>query len=187
MHRRVDHVYVDNTNNEIRVLFTPTIPHCSMATLIGLSIRVRLLRALPRRFKVEVGIYPGTHASRDAGKHMEPRLLPPAPGLAIAARICYSGALSRLYCRVESQSQACPCPRTAWHGAFLPFAVNKQLSDKERVAAALENTHLLEVRTLPRRRIPSLVRPRPLFLHRRDDDDDDESDGVDNDRHLAGI
>ena len=30
----------------------PTIPHCSMATLIGLSIRVKLLRSLPPRFKV---------------------------------------------------------------------------------------------------------------------------------------
>ena len=36
----------------VRILFTPTIPHCSMATLIGLSIRVKLLRALPSRFKV---------------------------------------------------------------------------------------------------------------------------------------
>ena len=26
-----------------------------------------------------------------------------------------------------------------------PFAVNKQLGDKERVAAALENSHLLEL------------------------------------------
>lgn len=32
--------------------FTPTIPHCSMATLIGLSIKVKLLRSLPQRFKV---------------------------------------------------------------------------------------------------------------------------------------
>lgn len=43
---------VDNKNNYIRVYFTPTIPHCSMATLIGLCLRVKLLRSLPRRFKV---------------------------------------------------------------------------------------------------------------------------------------
>lgn len=72
-----------------QVLFTPTIPHCSMATLIGLAIRVRLLRSLPPRFKVQVEIAPGTH-----------------------------------------QSEA---------------AVNKQLGDKERVAAALENQNLLDV------------------------------------------
>lgn len=60
-----------------------------MATLIGLSIRVKLLRSLPPRFKVDVSITPGTHNSE--------------------------------------------------------AAVNKQLADKERVAAALENSHLLEV------------------------------------------
>ena len=74
--------------NRVRVEFTPTVPHCSMATLIGLSIRVKLLRTLPRRFKVDVVIAPGTHASERA--------------------------------------------------------VNKQLNDKERVAAALENGNLLE-------------------------------------------
>ncbi|KAG8443856.1 hypothetical protein GDO86_009155 [Hymenochirus boettgeri] len=73
----------------VSVEFTPTIPHCSMATLIGLSIKVKLLRSLPERFKVDVHITPGTHASE--------------------------------------------------------HAVNKQLADKERVAAALENSHLLEV------------------------------------------
>lgn len=36
----------------VDIFFTPTIPHCSMATLIGLCIRVKLLRALPPRFKV---------------------------------------------------------------------------------------------------------------------------------------
>ncbi|XP_023232785.1 mitotic spindle-associated MMXD complex subunit MIP18-like [Centruroides sculpturatus] len=82
-------VKVDNANNSVAVEFTPTIPHCSMATLIGLAIRVKLLRALPERFKVDVYISPGTHASEDA--------------------------------------------------------VNKQLADKERVAAALENSYLLEV------------------------------------------
>lgn len=80
---------MDNEKSTVKVLFTPTIPHCSMATLIGLSIRVKLLRALPPRFKVSVEINPGTHASENA--------------------------------------------------------VNKQLADKERVAAALENSHLIEV------------------------------------------
>jgi len=82
-------VTVDNANNYVRVYFTPTIPHCSMATLIGLCIRVKLLRSLPERFKVDIAVTPGTHQSEDA--------------------------------------------------------VNKQLNDKERVAAALENSHLLDV------------------------------------------
>lgn len=82
-------IKVDNKNNEVFVNFTPTIPHCSMATLIGLSIRVKLLRSLPARFKVTVEITPGTHNSENA--------------------------------------------------------VNKQLADKERVAAALENSNLINV------------------------------------------
>ncbi|XP_069624489.1 cytosolic iron-sulfur assembly component 2B [Ranitomeya imitator] len=82
-------VKADDAGSAVSVEFTPTIPHCSMATLIGLSIKVKLLRSLPERFKVDVHITPGTHASE--------------------------------------------------------HAVNKQLADKERVAAALENSHLLEV------------------------------------------
>lgn len=82
-------IRVDNERNEVLISFTPTIPHCSMATLIGLSIRVKLLRSLPARFKVTVEITPGTHSSE--------------------------------------------------------LAVNKQLADKERIAAALENSHLIEV------------------------------------------
>ncbi|KAL0088304.1 hypothetical protein J3Q64DRAFT_1725017 [Phycomyces blakesleeanus] len=83
------HIHVDDNRNSVQVEFTPTIPHCSMATLIGLCIRVRLLRSLPERFKVDIRVRQGTHQSETA--------------------------------------------------------VNKQLNDKERVAAALENGHLLEV------------------------------------------
>ena len=85
----VGKVEVDDDLNRVSVNFTPTIPHCSMATLIGLAIRVKLLRSLPPRFKVDVVITPGSH---------------------------------------ESEA-----------------AVNKQLADKERVAAALENPNLIEV------------------------------------------
>ena len=35
-----------------RVQFTPTVQHCSMATLIGLCLRVKLMQSLPARFKV---------------------------------------------------------------------------------------------------------------------------------------
>ncbi|PNH02849.1 hypothetical protein TSOC_011130, partial [Tetrabaena socialis] len=69
------------------IRFTPTVAHCSMATLIGLSLRVKLMRSLPPRFKVDVQLSPGSHSSE--------------------------------------------------------AAVNKQLADKERVAAALENPNLL--------------------------------------------
>ncbi|KAJ2917210.1 hypothetical protein MD484_g3216, partial [Candolleomyces efflorescens] len=74
--------------NHVKVEFTPTVPHCGMSTLIGLSIRVRLLRSLPSRYKVDIYVKPGSHQSE--------------------------------------------------------HSVNKQLNDKERVAAALENPPLVD-------------------------------------------
>ncbi|XP_008800062.1 protein AE7 [Phoenix dactylifera] len=84
-----DSVEVNDRHSYVRVTFTPTVEHCSMATVIGLCLRVKLLRSLPSRYKVDVRIAPGTHATE--------------------------------------------------------AAVNKQLNDKERVAAALENPNLLEM------------------------------------------
>ena len=48
----LDLITVDDENSVLDVRFTPTIPHCSMATLIGLCIRVKLIRSLPPRLKV---------------------------------------------------------------------------------------------------------------------------------------
>ncbi|MCJ1360194.1 MAG: hypothetical protein MMC33_010197 [Icmadophila ericetorum] len=71
---------------QVIVEITPTITHCSLATVIGLCTRVRLEQALPPRFRVDVRIKEGTHSTGDQ--------------------------------------------------------VNKQLADKERVAAAMENAQL---------------------------------------------
>lgn len=74
----------------IYIRFTPTIPHCSMATLIGLCIKVKLIRSLkPNYWNIDVRIKEGTHVSE--------------------------------------------------------IAINRQLNDKERVKASLENDHLLNV------------------------------------------
>lgn len=80
----VGRVWVED--RRIYVRFTPTVPTCSVATLIGLSIKAKLQRSLPRRYKIDVDITPGSHNQEDQ--------------------------------------------------------VNKQLGDKERVAAALENPSL---------------------------------------------
>lgn len=76
---------IDIQNNLVNVEFTPTVPHCGMSTLIGtqtssysyprpnvrmflgLSIRVRLMRCLPPRFKVDIRVKPGSHQSELAG------------------------------------------------------------------------------------------------------------------------
>jgi len=73
----------------VTVLITPTITHCSLATVIGLGVRVRLEQSLPSRFRIDVRIKTGTHSTAEA--------------------------------------------------------VNKQLGDKERVAAAMENGTLAGV------------------------------------------
>eukprot|EP00920_Eleutheroschizon_duboscqi_P003352 GHVT01007846.1.p1 GENE.GHVT01007846.1~~GHVT01007846.1.p1 ORF type:complete len:240 (-),score=25.06 GHVT01007846.1:100-819(-) len=43
----------------VQVLYTPTIPHCSQATLIGLMIRVKLYRCIASKYKVVVNIAKG--------------------------------------------------------------------------------------------------------------------------------
>jgi len=74
---------------EVKVEFVPTVPHCSLATLIGLCLRTKLDRELPQgQFKVDIAVREGSHST--------------------AAE------------------------------------VTKQINDKERVAAALENPNLKE-------------------------------------------
>ncbi len=58
----LERVYMRN-ENLVEIYFTPTIPHCSMAQMIGLMLRVKLLRFLPQRIKSRVMITPGTHVS----------------------------------------------------------------------------------------------------------------------------
>jgi len=76
-------IQVDDRNNTIRIQFTPTIPHCSMATLIGLCIRVKLIRSLPMRFKVDVQITPGTHQSEKASEYSAAKALPNSMAIVI--------------------------------------------------------------------------------------------------------
>lgn len=52
--------------NQIKVYFTPTIPNCSMSTLIGLVIKVKLLNTVSSKYKIDVYIEPGKHYTEDA-------------------------------------------------------------------------------------------------------------------------
>lgn len=49
---------MEDADRHVRVEFTPTVQHCSMATLIGLCVRVKLLRCLPPRFKARPAANP---------------------------------------------------------------------------------------------------------------------------------
>jgi metal-sulfur cluster biosynthetic enzyme len=84
-----DSIFVDDSKSYVKITFTPTVQHCSMATIIGLSLRLKLLRSLPPRFKVDIVLAPGSHSTE--------------------------------------------------------AAINKQLNDKERVAAAFENPNLVDL------------------------------------------
>ncbi|KAF2904719.1 hypothetical protein ILUMI_01456 [Ignelater luminosus] len=73
----------------VRVEFNPTVPHCSLATLIGLCIRIKLERSIPHQMKLDIFIKKGAHSTEDE--------------------------------------------------------INKQINDKERIAAAMENPNLKEM------------------------------------------
>lgn len=53
----------DERLGEILVKITPTITHCSLATLIGLGIRVRLERSIPKDFRLRIYLKEGSHQS----------------------------------------------------------------------------------------------------------------------------
>lgn len=61
-----DSITVNSAKRHIVVLFTPTIPNCSMSTLIGLMIKVKLLNSVSSCYKVDVYVQPGKHQSEDA-------------------------------------------------------------------------------------------------------------------------
>ncbi|KAL3723844.1 hypothetical protein ACJRO7_035936 [Eucalyptus globulus] len=82
-------ITVDEKLGRILIMFTPTIQHCSMVTVIGLCLREKLKDCFPPHFKVDIKVAPGSHADEES--------------------------------------------------------VNKQLNDKERVAAALENPNLRQL------------------------------------------
>lgn len=51
--------------SRVLVELTPTVTHCSLATVIGLGVRVRLEQALPPSYRVEVKIKKDTHSQAD--------------------------------------------------------------------------------------------------------------------------
>ena len=58
-------ITIDTTTEVVRIEFTPTIPGCGMATLIGLMIKVKCHRSLPENYKVDVYIEKGKHSTED--------------------------------------------------------------------------------------------------------------------------
>lgn len=49
----------------LRVEYNPTVPHCSLATLIGLCIRIKIQRSLHHPVKLDIYIKKGAHTTED--------------------------------------------------------------------------------------------------------------------------
>lgn len=49
----------------VRIEFNPTVPHCSLATLIGLSIRIKVLRSIIEKVKLDIYIKEGAHTTEE--------------------------------------------------------------------------------------------------------------------------
>ncbi|XP_072987487.1 protein AE7-like 1 isoform X2 [Typha latifolia] len=45
-------ITVDEKLGRIQITFTPTVQHCSMATVIGLCLRLKLMQCFPPHFKL---------------------------------------------------------------------------------------------------------------------------------------
>ncbi|KAL8586459.1 MIP18 protein galla-1 [Nucella lapillus] len=73
----------------VTIEFVPTVPHCSLASIIGLTLRRKIEMSFPEKFKVDIFIKKGTHQTADE--------------------------------------------------------INKQINDKERISAAMENPNLREL------------------------------------------
>ncbi|RVW15954.1 Protein AE7 [Vitis vinifera] len=153
-----DAIEVDDKRSYVRVTFTPTVEHCSMATVIGLCLRVKLLRSLPSRYKISVEKIKGNVV----GKGSRLFFLDQVWRLVEGAESCRDETGLKAYRKVDIKvapgthateaagilSLLLPPTVSVW-GFPLPSLLccmfNKQLNDKERVAAALENPNLLDM------------------------------------------
>ncbi|KZS04666.1 MIP18 family protein [Daphnia magna] len=53
---QITNIEVDDHENSVKVFYTPTIPHCSMATLIGLSIKEAVNKQLADKERVSAAL-----------------------------------------------------------------------------------------------------------------------------------
>lgn len=56
--------------NQVRVEFNPTVPHCSLATLIGLCLRIKIERNIPHKLKLDIYIKKGAHSTEEESEYL---------------------------------------------------------------------------------------------------------------------
>jgi len=54
----------------VRIEFNPTVPHCSLATLIGLSIRIKVVRSILENVKLDIYIKEGAHTTEEESNNI---------------------------------------------------------------------------------------------------------------------
>ena len=61
-------ITVDDKEGIVSILFTPTVPNCSLPAILGLCIREKLQRVLPLRFhsKIYIKCAPGKHIQEES-------------------------------------------------------------------------------------------------------------------------
>lgn len=59
----IEDIKVCDQSNFIHVIYTPTTPDCSMGSILGLNIKIKLMRCLPSRFTIEVICKEGAHVN----------------------------------------------------------------------------------------------------------------------------
>ncbi|XP_060564896.1 LOW QUALITY PROTEIN: cytosolic iron-sulfur assembly component 2A-like [Ruditapes philippinarum] len=87
-----DNISVEEFSDDklyVKIVFVPTVPHCSLASLIGLCLRRKLITCFPEKHKLDIFVKEGSHDTADE--------------------------------------------------------INKQINDKERIAAAMENPNLRDL------------------------------------------
>ncbi|XP_070009005.1 protein AE7 isoform X1 [Nicotiana tabacum] len=162
-----DAVEVNDERSYVRVRFTPTVEHCSMATVIGLCLRVKLMRCLPSRYKMTetkptVDVIP-VMSKITENKFMGSNYMDWSKTIRLYLRsIDKENHLvddppkdetksvwlkedAKLFLQIKNSMHSEVDIRVAPGSHATEAAVNKQLNDKERVAAALENPNLVDM------------------------------------------
>lgn len=57
-----------NRSYVVDIEFNPTVPHCSLATLIGLCMRVKVERCLLEKIKLDIHIKKGAHDTEEESR-----------------------------------------------------------------------------------------------------------------------
>ncbi|RZC30476.1 Protein AE7-like 1 [Glycine soja] len=143
-------ISVDDKLGRILITFTPTVQHCSMATVIGLCLRVKLKHYFPPHYKRSEAV-PSHNRGRcrrvavaDQTTVIGDKIVLVRSHPTIRNSIFLVGHPAPLF-GIDNYGWWCVDIKVSPGSHANEESVNKQLNDKERVAAALENPNLRQL------------------------------------------